>query len=185
MPNPSDIFHHLNPVMDPILQRRPYEWYLGKVMLLKGSAVPQGYPEGYFILLSYDRKQDWCQYHFIGTTLPESAQDEPVYIHDGQHHDLKAVPSTVRPSTMSFVFWTVAYFVVSIFLTAVARDHNPFPFFILLPLLGIPFFQWYMNVEPVRGTKVALAILTTEVLLHHKHQRDWAKYQATNAKYRP
>jgi hypothetical protein len=182
---PSDIFNHLNPIMDPILQRRSEEWYVGKVMLLKGDAVPVGYPEGYYIPTKWNPQGHWFDYHFIGTTLPESAKDEPVYIHDGTRRDLKAVPSTVRPSVASFLFWITAYLVVATFLTVVGIDHNPWAFFMFLPVAAVPLFAWFVDVEPVRGTKVALVLLAGQVALHYKHKRDWNRYQATNAKYRP
>lgn len=145
--------------IDHMLNRRPIEFYIGKILRVGGSMTPPGYPPGYYIPLRINA-QGGYDYHFIGTELPEAAQGEPIYIHEDGRRDLQAVASTVKPPRSHFLFWIAVYVVVAGFLTIVSADDMPiFAIIIWSPVLLIPFHEWLMNIEPVFATKVSAVIL--------------------------
>lgn len=157
--------------IDQILQRRPNEWYVGRAMLIpRDYARGMGIPAGYYRVDSMMPNGDWYL-----LPLDSRPENEPIYISDGSR-DLKADPWTVVPPWWEFALWFTAYVVCLITAVSVSADTEGvalvFWGLCLSPWLAGPFFTWYVNVEPVRGTKAALALLGAQAAMAVKQHHD-------------
>lgn len=154
---------------DQIVQRRATDWYLGKAVFLTGALVNPGLAQGYYRVKAINPDGSWDT-EWISSTMPVG---EPVYIHDGVRRDLKAIPSTVIPAAWKWLLWLCIYIAVAAFMLAITGgDGGIFWPLILSPIACQPLYDWYMAVEPVRGTKTSLAIFGVEGALAAKRRHD-------------
>ncbi len=153
---------------DAILQRRDITWYVGKAIYVPPSyALAAGYPTGYYRVHSADSFNWTWSLDRLRNGRPSG---EPIYIHDGSR-DLKADPMTVIPGMWEWVGWGALWLAMQIAILAWVYEPGLVSLFFLAWLLG-PFFTWFVNVEPVRGTKVAYAILGAQAALAIRRRAD-------------
>lgn len=161
-------------MMDQVVQRRPTDWYLGRVFKAGQPLVDAGLASGYYRVKAINPDGSWNT-DYLGTTMPHG---EPVYLHDGRR-DLKAIPSTVVPAWWKWILWAAIYLVAAGFMYSVSGgDGGAFWPLILLPVACQPFYDWYMAIEPVRGTKTSLVIFGIEGALAVKQRHDRAEMAA-------
>lgn len=167
---------------DAIVQRRPMQWYVGKVIYVTPAYGQQiSWPSGYYRVTGANLDLNTWETAYLGDVRPH----EPVYVHDGRQ-DLKAIPSTVVPAAWKWLLWTCVYLVLAVGMLSVSGgDGGAFWPLILLPVALVPFYDWYMAVEPVRGTKTSLAIFGVEGALAMKQRHDRAEMARIDEKINP
>lgn len=142
-------------IMNAALSRRT-DW-TGAAFLVQ----PHGYPMGYYRMTHIDPQSGWWMYSYLGDEMPKG---EPVYVWEPDTWDFKAIPATVRPAgvfalaALVEALWTLMAF--TFFApTGVGGGEVFFWALMSLVILGWPFYVWFYNIEPVRGSKVSAAIV--------------------------
>lgn len=102
--------------------------------------------------------------------------DGPVYRYDGTTWDLPAIATTVFPvwtsilaALVAVLCWPMGY---------AAFGNYEASMFVFLGCFTVPLWNWFYNVEPVRGTKVAAAYEAAHVAAQVHYRAEQKQYQA-------